>query len=258
MAGEKEILSIRDLSKHFGGVKAVDGVSLKIFEGERISIIGPNGAGKTTLINLISGYLKPTGGSIIYYGRDITALNPIDRINMGIVRSFQLVNLFNNLTVFENILIPILFRRRAISISRLISIAYKDREAMDEAEETLRIFGLSDKADKYPTDLSQGDRKLLDVALAFALKPRLIMLDEPTSGVSTRDKHLIMEKIVEILQGAGITSMIIEHDMDIVFKYSQRIIVMHQGRVIADGKPDEIRARDDIKSLLIGGIYAYG
>jgi len=254
MAGEKEILSIRDLSKHFGGVRAVDGVSLKIFEGDRISIIGPNGAGKTTLINLISGYLRPTRGSIIYYGRDITALNPIDRINIGIVRSFQLVNLFNNLTVFENILIPILSRRRAIS--RFISIAYKDREAMDEAEETLRIFGLSDKADRYPTDLSQGDRKLLDIALTFALKPRLIMLDEPTSGVSTRDKHLIMEKIVEILQRAGITSMIIEHDMDIVFKYSQRIIVMHQGRVIADGKPDEIRFRDDIKSLLIGGIYA--
>jgi len=256
METPREILALRDLSKHFGGVRAVDRVSLKVYEREHISIIGPNGAGKTTLVNLISGYLKPTGGAIIYYGRDITGLDPVGRIRMGVVRSFQLVNIFNNLTVFENILIPIISRRGAMAVKSLMKVIDRDREMMDEAEEILRIFDLSEQADKYPAELSQGDRKLLDIALAFALKPRLIMLDEPTSGVATKEKHVIMEKIYGILEKAGITSIVIEHDMDIVFKYSQRIVVMHQGRVIADGAPEEIRRRDDIKSLLIGEIYA--
>jgi len=256
MGASKEILLLRDLSKYFGGVRAVDRVSLKIYEHEFLSIIGPNGAGKTTLVNLISGYLKPTSGTIIYYNKDITKLDPVERIRMGIVRSFQLVNIFNNLTVFENILIPIISRRGAATVKNIVKIIDGEKEVIDEAEEILKVFDLSRYADKYPMELSQGDRKLLDVAIAFALRPRLIMLDEPTSGVATKEKHVIMEKIYEILKKSGITSIIIEHDMDIVFKYSQRIVVMHQGRIIADGAPEEIRARDDIKSLLIGGIYA--
>ncbi len=250
----KEILELRGVSKYFGGVRAVDDVSLKILERERVSIIGPNGAGKTTLVNLISGYYKPTKGSIVFEGIDITDKDPVKRIELGIVRSFQLANIFSGITVFENIMIPIIARRKLFR--KLTRVIDREREVIEEAEEILKIFGLLKYTDMYPHDLSQGDRKLLDAALAFALKPKVLMLDEPTSGVATKDKHVIMDKISEIIDKTGVTCIIVEHDMDIVFKYSERIVVMHQGRVIADSKKEEIKGREDIKSLLLGEIYA--
>lgn len=249
-----EVLKLIDVRKHFGGVKALDNLSTTIKEGEHTMIIGPNGAGKTTLVNTISGYIYPDAGKIIYMGEDITRSPPVERVSKGIVRSFQLVNIFDKMTVYENILASLFSMRKYSSkLTRLIN-SYAD--TLDEAEDILKLFGLSDIANESVSNISYGDKKLLDVAIAFGLNPKLIILDEPTSGVATKDKDDIMKKISEIIRKAGITSIIIEHDMDIVFRYGRRIIVMHQGKIIADGEAEEIRRKEEVRRVLLGGVYA--
>lgn len=248
------VLELNDVRKSFGSVRALDGVSLKMRRGERITIVGSNGAGKTTLVNTVSGFVTPDAGSVIFNGVDVTRKSPVKRVRMGIVRSFQLVSVFNNLTVFENVLASVVSRKNLLR--RVLTPFETIREAVDEVEEILRLFDLSSKSHLYPLDLSQGDRKLLDIAIAFALRPSLLMLDEPTSGVATKEKHLIMGKIYEILEKTGTASIVVEHDMDVVFRYSRRIVVMHQGRILADGDPEEIRGNEYVKQILLGGIYA--
>jgi len=246
------LLRVMDLYKYFGGVRAVDGVSFELAEGERLFIVGPNGAGKTTLVNLISGYLKPDRGSIVFKGEDVTKLGFVERVRRGIARSFQLVTIFENLTVAENIALAILSQRK------LNWIVYKTVESFEdvlvEVGELLKLFDLAHVADRYPTEISQGDRKILDVAITFALKPSLIILDEPTSGVSTREKHIVMDRLIKALNVTNVASIIVEHDMDIVFKYANRVIVMSEGRILADGSPEEVKTRDDVRRVLLGGM----
>lgn len=249
-----EILELINVRKYFGGVRALDNVSITLHEGEVVMIIGPNGAGKTTLVNVVSGYVPLDSGRIIYMLEDITKLPPIERVSRGIVRSFQLVNTFNKLTVYENILVSLISRKKYQNKLNKIIDNYTD--ILEEAETILKLFGLDGMADKSITSISYGDRKLVDVAISFALSPRLIMLDEPTSGVATKDKDEIMKKILEVIKKTGVTAIIIEHDMDIVFRYGKRIIVMHQGKIIADGGSEEIRKDEEIKKLLLGGVYA--
>lgn len=249
-----ELLKLVELRKSFGGVKALDNVSTILKEGEVVMIIGPNGAGKTTLVNVISGYLYPEHGKIIYMGEDITRSTPLERVSKGIVRSFQLVNTFNKLSVYENILISILSRRKyQYKLDKLLD-SYVD--LLDEAENILKLFGLIDEADENIMNISYGDRKLVDVAISFALNPKLIMLDEPTSGVATKDKDGIMERILDVIKKTNVTSIIIEHDMDIVFRYGRRILVMHQGKILADGGTEDIRRNEEVKNVLLGGVYA--
>ncbi|MEM1583070.1 MAG: ABC transporter ATP-binding protein [Nitrososphaerota archaeon] len=249
-----EVLKLLKVKKSFGGVRALDNISIALSEGEVVMVIGPNGAGKTTLINVISGYLYPDEGRIMYMGEDITRYPPLERVGKGIVRSFQLVNTFDKLTVYENILVSVLSRKKYQYAFRKILDEYTD--ALEETENILKLFGLSDEADENIMSISYGDRKLVDVAISFALNPKLIMLDEPTSGVATKDKDNIMEKILDVIRKTKVTSIIIEHDMDIVFRYGVRIIVMHQGRIIADGEVEEIRKNEEIKKVLLGGVYA--
>ncbi|MEN2974205.1 MAG: ABC transporter ATP-binding protein [Candidatus Caldarchaeales archaeon] len=249
-----EVLKLLNLRKSFGGVKALDNISTLLHEGEVVMIIGPNGAGKTTLVNVISGYLYPDDGRVIYINEDITRSPPLERVSKGIVRSFQLVNTFNRLSVYENILISILSRKKYQYRFGKILDNYAD--ALEEAENILKLFELSNKADENIINISYGDRKLVDVAISFALNPKLIMLDEPTSGVATKDKDYIMEKILDVIKKTGVTSIIIEHDMDIVFRYGKRIIVMHQGRIIADGEAGEIKKNEEVRKVLLGGVYA--
>lgn len=249
-----EVLKLLEVKKSFGGVRALDNISIALSEGEVVMVIGPNGAGKTTLINVISGYLYPDEGRIMYMGEDITRYPPLERVGKGIVRSFQLVNTFDKLTVYENILVSVLSRKKYQYAFRKILDEYTD--ALEETENILKLFGLSDEADENIMSISYGDRKLVDVAISFALNPKLIMLDEPTSGVATKDKDNIMEKILDVIRKTKVTSIIIEHDMDIVFRYGVRIIVMHQGRIIADGEVEEIRKNEEIKKVLLGGVYA--
>ncbi|MCX8192753.1 MAG: ABC transporter ATP-binding protein [Nitrososphaeria archaeon] len=249
-----EVLKLHELKKSFGGVKALDNISTVLNEGEVIMVIGPNGAGKTTLVNVISGYLYPDEGRIIYMDEDITRIPPLERVSRGIVRSFQLVNTFNRLTVYENILISTLSNKKYQY--KLTKTLDNYTDALEEAENILKLFGLSEKADENIMNISYGDRKLVDIAISFALNPKLIMLDEPTSGVATKDKDSIIEKILDVIRRTKVTSIIIEHDMDIVFRYGKRITVMHQGKIIADGEVEEIRKNEEVRKVLLGGIYA--
>jgi len=244
------LLETRRLTKAFGENRAVNGVDFRVNAGEVLALIGSNGAGKTSLVNLVSGLLHPDSGEIIFEDRDVTRQTSYERIKDGIARSFQIVNLFDQLTCVENVALSIFSRDG--KTQRLTMLASRDRAVWDEAHEVLRRFNLDHTAAMPAGTISHGERKLLDVAVAYALRPKLLFLDEPTSGVSTREKAPIMDIVSSIVRAGGITIVIIEHDMDIVFRYSERIVVMHQGTVLADGTPDEIRRNDAVTTTLIG------
>jgi len=248
------LLETKELSKSFGETHAVDKVDFQIQEGEVLSLIGSNGAGKTSVVNLISGLLHPDSGRIVFRGQDITTLPVHGRIKAGIARSFQIVNLFDELTLHDNVALSI-FSRLGMT-RRLFTLADRHHEVWEEALEILRQFGLETKRSQLAGVISQGERKLLDVAVAYALKPQLLFLDEPTSGVSTREKAPIMDVISAIVRSHKITAVVIEHDMDIIFKYSDRIVVMHQGKVLASGSPEEIRRNETVKDAVFGPTHA--
>ena len=245
------LLTTTKLRKWFGATHAVDEVDFRFEPGEMLGLIGSNGAGKTTLVNLISGLFQADGGSIVFEGRDITRQSVHERIREGIARSFQLVNLFDQLTALDNIALTIFARQG--KTRHLTTFAERDQAVLDEALEVLRRFGLESKARMLAGGLAQGERKLLDVAVAYALKPKLLFLDEPTSGVSTREKAPIMDVVTSIVRSGQITAVVIEHDMDVVFTYSDRIVAMHQGQILADGTPDEIRRNEAVTANLLGG-----
>jgi ABC-type branched-subunit amino acid transport system ATPase component len=249
------LLSTKNLKKYFGDTHAVDGVDFSVTQGELLALIGSNGAGKTTLVNLISGLLRPDGGTIVFQGIDVTQQSIHERIAEGIARSFQLVNLFDQLTALDNIALPIFSREG--KTRHFFALADHDRGVRQEAMDVLQQFGLESKAGMLAGGLAQGERKLLDVAVAYALRPKLLFLDEPTSGVSTREKAPIMDIITAIVKSGKITAVIIEHDMDVVFKYSNRIVVMHEGTILADGTPDEIRRNEKVTTTLIGTATPY-
>jgi len=244
------LLRTEALKKHFGETRAVDGVDFTVNQGEFLSLVGTNGAGKTTLVNLISAFLLPDSGRIFIGERDITAATVDQRIRAGIARSFQLVNLFDDLSVLDNVALSIFAREG--KTRRAFSIAERDAAVTQEASSLLEQFGIGSKARAAARDLAQGERKLLDVAVAYALRPKLLFLDEPTSGVSTRDKGQIMDIVSSVVRGGGITAVVIEHDMDVVFKYSDRVVVMHEGRFLADGPPEAIRRNSDVAKYLLG------
>jgi branched-chain amino acid transport system ATP-binding protein len=244
------LLETRRLTKLFGAHRAVDGVDFTVRGGELLALIGSNGAGKTTLVNLISGLLAPDGGEIVFGGRDVTRQSVHQRIEAGIARSFQLVNLFDQLSVLDNVALTIFARQG--KTAHLWSVADRDSAVADEAMGMLHQFGLAARARMVAAGLSQGERKLLDVAVAYALRPKLLFLDEPTSGVSTREKAPIMDVVTSVVRQEHITAVVIEHDMDIVFTYSDRIVAMHQGAILAAGTPDEIRRNEQVTTTLIG------
>ena len=244
------LLATTALTKYFGETRAVDRVDFSVVQGEVLALIGSNGAGKTTLVNLISGLVRPDRGSIVFDGADVTRRSIRDRIRAGIARSFQLVNLFDQLTVLDNVALAVFAREG--KTRRLVALADRDRAVREEALEVLDQFGLDGKAAAVAGGLSHGERKLLDVAVAYALRPKLLFLDEPTSGVSTREKAPIMDIITSVVRSGRITAVIIEHDMDVVFRYSDRIVVMHQGGVLADGTPAAIRENEKVTTVLLG------
>ncbi len=244
------LLRTVNLKKYFGDTHAVDGVDFTVAEGEFLSLVGSNGAGKTTLVNLISAYLHPDDGQILLDEQDITFSSVNDRVKAGIARSFQLVNLFDDLSAFDNVALAIFSRDG--KTRNLMTLADHDDDVRRETEGVLQQFGLDGKRDVTAGGLAQGERKLLDVAVAYALRPRLLFLDEPTSGVSTRDKLQIMDTISSVVRAGKVTAVIIEHDMDIVFKYSDRIVVMHEGTILADGPPEEIRENEEVATTFLG------
>jgi branched-chain amino acid transport system ATP-binding protein len=247
-------LTTEKLTKYFGETHAVDKVDFQVGEGEVVSLIGSNGAGKTSLVNLISGLYPPDSGRIVFRGEDVTNQAVQDRIKAGIARSFQIVNLFDELRVVDNVALSIFSREG--KTRWLWTLADHYGPVWDEANDILRQFGLEAKAQQLAGGISQGERKLLDVAVAYALKPRLLFLDEPTSGVSTREKAPIMDVISAIVRSHRITAVVIEHDMDIIFRYSDRIVVMHQGLILASGTPEEIRNNEAVKDAVFGPTHA--
>lgn len=244
------ILKVKNLTKSFGDVRAVNDVSFEINEGELVSIIGANGAGKTTLLNIISGFLKPDGGEIIFNGKNIVGLPPPRLVKEGIVRSFQLLKTFDNLTTYESMKVALISKFNRTT--NMLSLVNKDDEIAKEAKNVLKIFNLYDKRDILVENLAHGDKKLLDVATAYALEPKLLLLDEPTSGVSSREKYEIMEIINSTVKRGGITTVIVEHDMDVVFSYSNRVIAMAEGKIIAEGSPEEVKSNKEVIERVIG------
>jgi branched-chain amino acid transport system ATP-binding protein len=245
-----DLLKTTQLTKSFGDTHAVDHVDFTVAAGEVLALIGSNGAGKTTLINLISGLIAPDSGRVDFQGADITRASIHHKIGLGIARSFQLVNLFDHLSVQDNVALAIFSREGRTR--RLLSLADADTGVRDEGAAVLKQFGLDARADSPAGGLSQGERKLLDVAVAYALRPKLLFLDEPTSGVSTREKAPIMDIITQVVRSGGITAVIVEHDMDVVFTYCPRIIAMHQGTILADGSPEQIRSNAQVTANMLG------
>ena len=244
------LLRTVNLKKYFGNTRAVDDVNFTVRQGEFLSLVGSNGAGKTTLVNLISAYLQPDEGQILLGDEDITFSTVHDRVRVGIARSFQLVNLFDDLSTFDNVALAIFSRER--KTSNPMRLAERDEEVRQEAVELLAQFGLDTKRRERAGGLAQGERKLLDVAVAYALRPNLLILDEPTSGVSTRDKLQIMDTVSSVVRAGNVTAVVIEHDMDVVFKYSDRIVAMHEGRIFADGTPEDTRLNQEVATTLLG------
>jgi len=248
------LLKTVNLRKQFGETRACDGLDFVVNKGEFLSLVGSNGAGKTTLVNLISAHLQPDSGQILLEDRDITFTTVTERIKAGIARSFQIVNLFDGLSVFDNVALSVF--SRGVKAVNMAALADHDRDVRREALDVLGQFGLRGKSEALAGGLAQGERKLLDVAIAYALRPRLLFLDEPTSGVSTHEKAQIMDTVSSVVRGGMVTAVVIEHDMDVVFRYSDRIVMMHEGAFLADGNPDEIRANKDVASILLGAPLA--
>ena len=245
------ILEAHEVRKLYGEFCALDGVSLAVGEGEFVSIIGPNGAGKSTLLNVLTGTTRPTAGTVRFKGREVAGIGPVALARLGMARSFQLIQIFPELTVLETLQAAV--ASRLGHGTRLWRSLAGDRPVQEGALEAAELFRLADKRDVLASTLPQGDKKLLDVASAFALRPEIILLDEPTSGVSTADKHEIMEILVAAARRIGCQAIIqVEHDMDIVFGYSDRIIALHQGRVLADATPAAIRENTLVVDTMIG------
>jgi branched-chain amino acid transport system ATP-binding protein len=239
------------ITKFYGDVCALAGVSLAVADGEFVSIIGPNGAGKTTLVNVLTGLTPPSRGAVRFKERDVAGIGPARLARLGLARSFQLVTIFPGLTVAETLAAAIVSRLGRTG--RLWTRLAADTDVHAQVHEVAEVFGLADRLSRPARTLPQGDKKLLDVASAFALHPEIILLDEPTSGVSTRDKHAIMETLVGAARRIGIRAIIqVEHDMDIVFGYSDRIVALHEGRVLADGPPETIRADANVIATVLG------
>jgi branched-chain amino acid transport system ATP-binding protein len=245
------LLETRKLGKSFGVLRALQDVSMAVHEGELVSVVGPNGAGKTTLVNLLTGLLEPSSGEVLFMGETIAGVGPVGLADRGLARAFQLIQIFPKLTVKETIAAAVISRRkeRWRLFSRLSANDAMDARVIEVAE----IFGLTTRLEDIGGTLSQGEKKLLDVASAFALDPQVILLDEPTSGVSTGEKHGIMKTLIAAAKRAGVKGIVlVEHDMDLVAAYSTRIIALSEGRVLADLPTDRFFADPRLIETVIG------
>lgn len=243
-----EALRIEGVSKDFGGVHALSDVSFNVGVGERLGIIGPNGAGKTTLFNLINGQLRSTAGKIYYFGRDITDTPVYRRAHLGQSRSFQIISLFLNLTILDNTLIALHGTKRSRFNMLRPTTGYE--QFLSRAREILTGINLWEQKDEHVKNLSCGHQRRLEIALTEALEPKLLLLDEPSCGLTSAESSEISESIRRL--GRDITVLLVAHDMDLVFGAADRILVLHYGKIIADGKPEEIRADPRIKEIYMG------
>lgn len=243
------ILEAKGLSKSFGAVTAAADINVSINEGEIVGVIGANGAGKTTFINMVTGYLKPSEGKIFYKNKNITGLAPRQITRAGICRSFQVAQLFPELSTLENMIIAfrMLCDKRLSGFAPLIT-----DKSIQEAKQELHEFGISEYAESLVATLPQGVRKLLDIAMAMAGKPALLLLDEPTSGVAVDEKFELMDTVMNVVDKSGAASLFVEHDMEIIGRYATRVIAFYDGRIIVDAPTSEALADPDVKEYIIG------
>jgi branched-chain amino acid transport system ATP-binding protein len=245
------LLEAKTVSKQFGEFRALREVSLAVNENEFVCVVGPNGAGKTTLVNLLTGLLLPSSGQVFFKGQSIGGVGPIVLAKRGMARTFQLVQIFPQLTVAETIAAAVVSQQQ--KQWRLFAALSGDGAVFERVRQIAGIFGLSDRLEHAARMLSQGEKKLLDVASAFALNPEVILLDEPTSGVSTSEKHALMKTLIGAAKAAGVKSVIlVEHDMDLVATYSQRIVALAEGKVLADLPPGPFFADPHIIATVVG------
>jgi branched-chain amino acid transport system ATP-binding protein len=242
------VLSVRGLDKRFGAVVAADALSIDIARGQKVSLIGANGAGKTTFVNMVTGYLKPDSGSIALEGIDIGRRAPRNVARLGISRSFQIPQLFIELTAAENLEV-------ALSGVRAGALSFHAAEAQgrhDRAVELLERFGLADQADRPVSELPGGVRKLVDIAMALVRRPKLLLLDEPTSGVSAEEKFATMDRVIHAVAPDAATIVFVEHDMEIVSRYADRVVAFYQGRILADGDPGDVLNDPEVRRYVTG------
>jgi branched-chain amino acid transport system ATP-binding protein len=251
------ILDAKNLCKAFGAVTAAHEVSAAVEQDSVVGLIGTNGAGKTTFINMITGYLKPDRGTIEFQGRDITRLPPRDITRLGIARSFQIPQLYSSLSVLENMLVALGVVLRNAGRGGYLSrgrpqVPGFDVPAEEAAERLLERFGLAEYRSRNAQVLPGGVRKLLDIALAMVAKPKILLLDEPTSGVSAQEKFGIMEMVLKAVRAEGATVLFVEHDMEIVSRFAQRVLAFYDGRIIADAAPQVALADAEVKRFVVG------
>ena len=248
------LLKVDSASKRFGNLVAIENVSLAVEPGELRAIIGPNGAGKTTFFNLVSGLFPPTSGAILFDGRDVTLLAPEQRVARGMARTFQITEIFPELSVAEN-----------IRVAAEIAAGYRLRPWLGRAARTgvaarvaelLALGGLSDKADIRVGALSHGDQRATEIMMSLALRPRLLLLDEPTAGMGDQETYDIARLVRRLHRQTGLTIMLIEHDMRVVFNLADRIMVLAEGRVLAEGSPQEIADSDTVQAAYLGKVHA--
>ena len=242
-------LEVRGLSKRFGGLVVSEDIDFALPPGSRKALIGPNGAGKSTFANLVTGILKPSGGAIRFDGQDIAALDEAKRVKLGIAKTFQITTLFPKMTVHENLRLPVL--ERESRGFRLFRRADGDPAIEAEVQALIDQFDLGPLADKPVLDLAYGQQRLVELALTLALKPRLLILDEPAAGVPSSETHLITDAIARLPEDLAV--LVIEHDMDLVFKVARSIVVLVQGRILMESTPQEIATNAQVRELYLGG-----
>ena len=248
------VLDVSGVNKTFGGLQALSNINLKIKEGETHAIIGPNGAGKSTLLNVCIGRLEPDNGSVMFGDIPLTGKTPYEINQAGVVRVFQTPEIFPELTVLENVMIPALAKRDGEFKFNPFKSMAKENDIRDEAESVLEDMGLQSQIKDHAGSMSRGDKRRLELAMGLIQRPKLLLLDEPTAGMARHDTNRTID-ILKRLKTRGMTKVIIEHDMHVVFSLADHISVLAQGAIIADGKPDEVRGNPKVQEAYLGGAH---
>ena len=243
------ILETRDLNRSFGAVSAAKDINVIVNAGETVGIIGANGAGKTTFANIVTGYVKPSSGKVFFDGTDITGRDPRGVVEAGLARSFQVPQLFTSASVFDNLLVAIGIAEAA---HRPFWQRLQEPARRERCQRTLQEFEIDEYQDQPVATLPQGVRKLLDIAMALVHGPKLVLLDEPTSGITSEEKYPLMDIVVGALKQQGLTTLFIEHDMDVVQRYAERVMAFYDGQILADGPTAEVLSNAEVRELVIG------
>ena len=248
------VLHVADVQKSFAGLKALSDIDLQVMEGTTHAIIGPNGAGKSTLLNVCIGRLAPDSGAVVFDGQVITGKEPYEINQMGVVRVFQTPEIFPDLTLLQNVMVPAFAKKDGAFRINALQSAMGRSDVRDEAEHWLADVGLAQHKDAIAASLSRGDKRRLELAMGLIQHPRLLLLDEPTAGMSRHDTNSTIDLLKKVKE-RGMTKVIIEHDMHVVFSLADRVTVLAQGRIIADGKPDDVRGNPAVQEAYLGGAH---